>query len=68
MDLASFYARIEDALNEFKEGRQLVADSIQQLSATAEEQAAQAEEFSASSQALAEVAEKLITEMNKFKI
>ncbi|MCD6182988.1 MAG: methyl-accepting chemotaxis protein [Thermovirga sp.] len=68
VDLASFYARIEDALNEFKEGRQLVADSIQQLSATAEEQAAQAEEFSASSQTLSEVAEKLIMEMGKFKI
>jgi len=68
VDLTSFYTRMEDALNEFKENMQLVVDSIQQLSSTAEEQAAQAEEFSASSQALAEMAEKLTMEMSKFKI
>ena len=67
-ELASLYSKIEEALKTFNEGRRIVEESINHLSATAEEQAAQAEEFSASSQGLSEMAEKLIGEMNKFKI
>jgi len=67
-ELSSLYAKIEEALKTFNEGRKVVEESISHLSATAEEQAAQAEEFSASSQSLSEMAEKLISEMSKFKI
>lgn len=65
--LASAYTDIENKLVEVNSGKEKVIESVNQLSAAAEEQSAQAEEFAASSQSMSEMAEKLTSEIAKFK-
>ncbi len=66
-NLGQVYGDIEKELGQVSEGRDVVRESAENLSAAAEQQSAQAEEFAASSQSMSEMAEKLTAQVEHFR-
>jgi methyl-accepting chemotaxis protein len=66
-DLTGIYDKIKGELEDINKGRNLIGESLDNLSSVSEEQSAQAEEFAASSQSLSEMAEKLTEQLGKFQ-
>lgn len=66
--LGQVYGDIEKELTQVSDGRDVVRESAENLSAAAEQQSAQSQEFSASSQSLSEMAEKLTGQVEHFQV